>query len=70
MKAYGYMIFLGATILLTLCAFLTLLPNSHASEANFIGYKSLCSFSPISTVLCVLFAGTMCKIRKKIFITG
>ncbi len=38
-------------IFFTLSGLLTLLPHPGASEASILGYKALCPFAPISTVL-------------------
>jgi hypothetical protein len=35
-------------------AFLTVKPSAKASKDCFLGYKAHCSFTPISTVICVL----------------
>jgi len=70
MKARGYIILLGVTILITLSALLTLIPYSNASKESYFGYKALCSFTPVSTVICLFLAGVVCKVRKKIFISG
>ena len=42
-----HMIFMGVELLL---AVLTLIPMPTASKASLLGYKALCSFSPISTI--------------------
>ena len=34
-------------------AVLTLLPWERASKACMLGYRALCSFTPISTVICI-----------------
>jgi hypothetical protein len=46
-KAPTHLIFAGVEFLL---AMLTLLPTGAASKASLLGYKALCSFSPISTL--------------------
>jgi hypothetical protein len=38
-------------------AVVTLLPMASASKASLLGYKALCSFSPISTVGLLALAG-------------
>lgn len=38
-------------------AIVTLIPLESASKASLLGYKALCSFSPISTISLVLLAG-------------
>ena len=46
-KISTHMIFMGVEIVL---AVLTLIPRAAASKACLLGYKALCSFSPISTL--------------------
>ena len=46
-KISTHMIFMGVELLL---AVLTLIPMPTASKASLLGYKALCSFSPISTI--------------------
>jgi hypothetical protein len=38
-------------------AIVTLIPFASASKASMLGYKALCSFTPISTIILVLMAG-------------
>ena len=38
-------------------AFVTLIPLASASKASLLGYKALCSFSPISTIILLGLAG-------------
>ena len=38
-------------ILFTVGGLLTLIPHAGAREASILGYKALCPFAPISTVL-------------------
>ena len=38
-------------------AIVTLIPLASASKASLLGYKSLCSFSPYSTIGLILLAG-------------
>jgi len=35
----------------------TLIPVAFGSKANYLGYKSLCSFTPISTIVFLALAG-------------
>lgn len=37
-------------------AVITVVPDSSASKANMLGYKSHCSFVPISTIILVIMA--------------
>jgi len=49
-----HIVFTGVYIILAL---VTLFPLESASKANILGYKSLCSFSPISTIIFLGLAG-------------
>jgi len=64
-KGYGWMILLS--VLVTLGGLVTLLPNASANKANLLGYKSLCSIAPISTLLCLIVVAVICIVRKKNF---
>ena len=63
----GYGLLMVLTIVLTLAGVITLIPSAGASKTCLLGYNALCSFTPISTVICFLFAGMLCQIRKKKF---
>jgi hypothetical protein len=65
-KQPGYAILFGLTIALVATAILTLLPLSDASH-NVLGYSSLCSWVPFSTLILLAAAGTSCKLRSKLF---
>jgi len=47
----------GLVILLLASATLTFLPYPTASKANLLGYKSLCAFVPLSTLILLGAAG-------------
>jgi hypothetical protein len=47
----------GLAILLVVSAALTLLPYPAASKVNLLGYKSLCAFVPLSTLILLGAAG-------------
>ena len=66
-KKKGYALMLLLSILVTLGGLVTLVPYAAASKVNLLGYKSLCTNAPISTLLCFLIAGVICFIRKKNF---
>lgn len=34
----------------------TLIPSEHASKVCMLGYKAICAFSPISTIICFALA--------------
>jgi hypothetical protein len=57
---------LGLSGLFALGAALTLLPWPQASWNNILGYKSLCSFAPISTAICALLAAATCTLRSRL----
>jgi hypothetical protein len=65
----GYGLFMGLTIFFTLCALSTLIPAEHASKVCMLGYKAHCSFTPVSTLLCVILAAIACFIRKRFFVS-
>jgi len=62
-----YTTFLIITIVCTLAAIITLIPSPHDAELNDLGYKSMCSFAPWSTLSCLFLAAVSCVIRKKNF---
>ncbi len=62
-----YKFFLFLSMLWTIALILTLVPSPWASKTCSLGYKAICSFSPVSTVLCALGAGITCAIRKRKF---
>jgi hypothetical protein len=63
--AYGALLVLSGVF--AAAAIATLMPNSGASWNNVLGYKSLCTFTPIATAICALLAGTTCVLRARIF---
>ena len=46
-------------------AVVTLIPLASASKTSLLGYKALCSFSPISTIGLVLLAGMHILLHKR-----
>lgn len=44
------------SILLVICALLTLIPFAGASKVNLMGYRSICTFSPVSTAIMLFLA--------------
>ena len=46
-------------------AILTLIPLASASKASLLGYKALCSFSPISTIMLLTLAGMHIYLHKR-----
>jgi hypothetical protein len=63
----GYKLMLGLTILFTLSAIVTLIPNPGASKDNMMGYHSICSGAPMSVLVLVIAAGFTCYLRKRYF---
>ena len=46
-------------------AVITLIPLASASKTSLLGYKAICSFSPISTIGLILLAGMHILLRKR-----
>lgn len=64
----GYWMFFTLTIIFTLCALSTLIPSEHANNISMLGYKAHCSYTPISTIICIALAGLSCFFRKRFFV--
>lgn len=62
----AYKALLGLSLLFSLGAVLTLIPNPAASWPNILGYRSLCTFAPAATAVCGLLAGITCLIRSRL----
>jgi hypothetical protein len=56
-KQPHYKILSGLAILMVVSSLLTILPYPAASKANLLGYKSLCAFVPLSTLILLGAAG-------------
>ena len=65
----GYWWLFSATVFFTILAVTTLIPDEGASKICLLGYKAHCTFTPISTILCLLPAGLACFIRKRFFVS-
>lgn len=63
----GYWTLLTFTILMALGALFTLIPASTAYKGNLLGYRSFCTFVPVSTVACILITSANCIVRKRLF---
>ena len=61
----SYRLMIGLSLIFTVLAVVTLLPNSGASKPNVLGYRSVCTFAPAATALCALLAGITCTIRNR-----
>jgi len=46
-------------------AVITLIPLASASKTSLLGYKAICSFSPISTIGLILLAGLHILLHKR-----
>jgi hypothetical protein len=66
-KKKGYIPLLILTIIFTILAVATAIPQSSASKTCFLGYKAHCPFTPWATIICLLLAGTTCVVRKRFF---
>jgi hypothetical protein len=65
-KQPGYAILLVLTIAAAAAACVTLLPvESHMKSA--IGYRTLCTWAPWSTLILVAAAAVSCKLRSRFF---
>ena len=66
-KKKGYGVWLIITIIFSLATLSSLVPQASASKACYLGYYTHCTFTPISTVICLLIVAFACVIRKKKF---
>jgi uncharacterized protein with FMN-binding domain len=66
----SYKVLLALTIVFSLLAVITLVPNPGASKPNVLGYRSVCSFAPAATALCGVLAGITCTLRNRRFSRG
>ncbi len=46
-------------------AVITMIPSEAASKASHLGYKALCSFTPISTVMLLAMVGLHIYLHRK-----
>jgi hypothetical protein len=51
-----------------ICAVKTVIPNAEASKVCKLGYYAACSFTPISTVLCLIGAAVTFVVAKRLMI--
>jgi hypothetical protein len=63
----GYSIFKVLTVLATLAAVFTLLPDASASKACLLGYKARCAWAPVSTAICLVVSLAACMTRVRLF---
>ena len=57
-----HLIFTGIYFVLII---VTLIPNASASKVSMLGYKALCSFSPISSIIFLALAGLHIFLHKR-----
>lgn len=55
-------------VILALGSLVTLLPVAGKTKPNLLGYSSLCSFAPVSTLIMLFAANTCNGIRKKMLV--
>ncbi len=67
-KKKGYWALFILTILFVLMALSTLIPSASVNKECMLNYKAHCSFTPISTIICLALAGLTCFIRKRFFL--
>jgi hypothetical protein len=46
----------------------TVIPNADVSKACIIGYKASCSFTPISTAICIIGAVVTFVVAKRLMV--
>jgi len=66
-ESMAYYGMLGLSLVFTILAVVTMLPNPAAAKPNVLGYRSVCSFAPAASALCGLLAGVTCTIRNRRF---
>jgi uncharacterized protein with FMN-binding domain len=64
-ESRAYYAMLGLSLVFTLAAVVTMLPNPVASKPNVLGYRSVCSFAPAASAVCGLLAGATCVLRNR-----
>jgi hypothetical protein len=67
-KQPGYAILIALTITATALACVTLLPVEGPGKGA-IGYSSVCSWAPWSTLVLAASAAVFCKLRSRLFKT-
>ena len=64
-KRKGHVMLLIVTIVFLLATISSLVPQASASKPCLLGYYAHCSFTPISTIICLVLAGFTFFIWKK-----
>ena len=62
----AYWAMLALTLVFSVLAVVTLIPNPAAAKPNVLGYRSVCSFAPAATALCGFLAGIACTLRNRL----
>ncbi len=62
----AYFLLIGLSLVFSVLAVVTMLPNPNASKPNVLGYRSVCTFAPAATALCGLLAGITCILRNRL----
>jgi len=57
---------IGCSLLFSIAAAVTLIPDPGASKPNILGYRSVCCYAPAATALCGLLAGITCTLRNRL----
>jgi len=53
------------TVIAGVLGICTLIPYTNSSKNCFLGYKAICPFTPISTIICLAIAGFIFWLGKK-----
>jgi hypothetical protein len=61
-------IFVFIIAALSIAAAKTAIPNSNASKACLLGYRATCSFTPISTAICIAAAVVVFVVAKRMIL--
>jgi hypothetical protein len=66
-KKPGYYTLMALMIMMALGAVMTVMPVSYAYKDCLLGYKAHCTFTPISTILCIIAAVITYQVSQKLF---
>ena len=66
-KKPGYYTLLTLALLMALGAVLTMMPISYAYKECLLGYKAHCTLTPVSTILCIVFAAITYVVGQRSF---
>ena len=62
----AYFLLIGLSLVFSVLAVVTMLPNPNASKPNVLGYRSVCTYAPAATAICGLLAGITCILRNRL----